>query len=181
MVTVTNPPNVNLSQLIIDADLAMGAHNITLGAGQLVDGRDVSTLISVLSELGIDADLAMGAHNITLGAAQTVDGMDVSTLTATRVVTGVYTGDGAVSQEIATGLTTIKGVIITAGITTSPGVIKLDNDAGAWSRRIDTGVANTTMFTAAGITGGSFFVDDNGADAFPNKNLIAYRWIAWGD
>jgi len=30
-----------LSQLEIDTDLTMGAHNITLGAGQTVDGRDV--------------------------------------------------------------------------------------------------------------------------------------------
>ena len=41
---VQNPPNVNLSQLLIDADLVMGAHNVTLGAGQTVDGKDVSTL-----------------------------------------------------------------------------------------------------------------------------------------
>ena len=30
-----------MSKLIVDSDLDMGAHNITLGAGQLVDGRDV--------------------------------------------------------------------------------------------------------------------------------------------
>lgn len=33
-----------LSQLLIDADLAMGAFNVTLSAGQTVDGKDVSTL-----------------------------------------------------------------------------------------------------------------------------------------
>ena len=35
-----------LSELNIDADLAMGAHNITLGAAQTVDGKDVGGLIS---------------------------------------------------------------------------------------------------------------------------------------
>lgn len=33
-----------LSELTIDADLAMGAHDITIGAGQTVDGKDVSGL-----------------------------------------------------------------------------------------------------------------------------------------
>jgi len=35
-----------LSQLEIDADLVMGAHNITLGVGQTVDSKDVSGLIA---------------------------------------------------------------------------------------------------------------------------------------
>ena len=42
MVSVTNPPNVNLSQLVIDANLAMALYNITLGAGQTVDTLDLS-------------------------------------------------------------------------------------------------------------------------------------------
>ena len=33
-----------VSGLIVDANLNMGAHNITLGAGQTVDGKDVSGL-----------------------------------------------------------------------------------------------------------------------------------------
>lgn len=41
-----------LSQLAIDADLGMGAHDITLGIGQLVDGRDVGDM-----EAGATADL----------------------------------------------------------------------------------------------------------------------------
>ena len=49
MVRVTNPPILNLSQIIIDADLAMGAHNITLGAAQTVDGRDVSAINTLVS------------------------------------------------------------------------------------------------------------------------------------
>lgn len=69
------PGITKLSELTIDADLAMGAHNITLGAGQTVDGKDVSALVSKLSELAIDAELAMGAHNITLDEGQTVGGI----------------------------------------------------------------------------------------------------------
>ena len=41
-VGVSTPPR--LSEVLIDTDLVMGAHAITLGAGQLVDGKDVSTL-----------------------------------------------------------------------------------------------------------------------------------------
>ena len=39
---ITRPRATKLSQITIDADLEMGAHNITLGALQTVDGRDVS-------------------------------------------------------------------------------------------------------------------------------------------
>jgi len=37
-----------LSQLAIDSDLGMGAHSITLGAGQLVDGKDVGEMLKTL-------------------------------------------------------------------------------------------------------------------------------------
>lgn len=39
---ISNPGSTNLSGLTIDQDLNMGAHNITLGAGQTVDGEDVN-------------------------------------------------------------------------------------------------------------------------------------------
>ena len=39
---ITRPRATSLSQIKINADLDMGAHNIILGAGQTVDGRDVS-------------------------------------------------------------------------------------------------------------------------------------------
>ena len=70
MVTVTNPPNVNLSQVIIDADLAMGAHNITLGAAQTVDGKDVSTLMNIIAE----CNLEMGGYDIKKNRVLIADG-----------------------------------------------------------------------------------------------------------
>ena len=39
---ITRPRATSLSQIRINTDLDMGAHNILLGAGQTVDGRDVS-------------------------------------------------------------------------------------------------------------------------------------------
>lgn len=36
-----------ISELVVDADLAMGAHDITLGAGRLVDGKDISELFPI--------------------------------------------------------------------------------------------------------------------------------------
>lgn len=47
MVGVTPPVASFISELVVDADLVMGAHNITLGAGQTVDGEDVSGLCGV--------------------------------------------------------------------------------------------------------------------------------------
>ena len=41
---ISRPRATRLSQIDIDADLAMGAYDITLGAGQLVDGVDVSAI-----------------------------------------------------------------------------------------------------------------------------------------
>lgn len=47
---ISRPRATQLSQIDIDVDLAMGAHNITLGAGQLVDGVDVSTIESYVHD-----------------------------------------------------------------------------------------------------------------------------------
>ena len=49
---ITRPRATKLSQITIDTDLAMGAHNITLGAAQTVDGKDVSTLGSAVANTG---------------------------------------------------------------------------------------------------------------------------------
>ena len=43
---ISRPRATKLSQLTIDADLVMGAHNITLGAGQTVDSIDVSDTLT---------------------------------------------------------------------------------------------------------------------------------------
>lgn len=41
---IRRPRATKLSQLTIDTNLAMGAFNITLGAGQTVDGKDISAI-----------------------------------------------------------------------------------------------------------------------------------------
>ena len=46
---ITRPRATKLSQITIDSELDMGAHNIVLGAGQTVDGVDVSVLLDVLT------------------------------------------------------------------------------------------------------------------------------------
>ena len=55
-----------LSQISIDTDLEMGAYAITINAGGLIDGKDVSTMIFNLSELNIDADLNMETYKILM-------------------------------------------------------------------------------------------------------------------
>ena len=44
---VTNPPNVNLSQVVVDAGLNLsgGDYDIVMKAGRLIDGKDVSGLM----------------------------------------------------------------------------------------------------------------------------------------
>lgn len=61
---ISRPRATKLSQLTIDADLVMGAHNITLGAGQTVGGKDLSSI-----EAGATADQT-GAEIKTLYQAE---------------------------------------------------------------------------------------------------------------
>lgn len=163
-----------LSGLIIDADLAMGAHNITLSDTQTVDGQDVSGLMKKAA----DCDLVMGAHNITLGAGQTVDGKDVSTLA--KVATGTYTGNDSVSQDIDTGLSTIKGLIIMPyGNDTVELLLKVTNDPATGSHDLLDGAYDASFF-GSGFSGGHFYVDDGGNNGYPNKSATTYQYIAWG-
>lgn len=50
---VTNPPNVNLSQIVVDAglDLSGGDYDIAMKAGRTIDGKDVSTLGDMLKSV----------------------------------------------------------------------------------------------------------------------------------
>lgn len=112
-----------LSQLGIDADLAMGAHGIILDAGQTVDGKDVSTLISALSELEIDVDLAMGAHNITLGAGQTVDGRDIGAMEWGLAIFG----DGSDGDVIISTNTNLARDMFYNSLTINPGITLSNN------------------------------------------------------
>ena len=47
---ISRPRATQLSQIDIDVNLAMGAHDITLGAGRLVDGVDVSAIESYVHD-----------------------------------------------------------------------------------------------------------------------------------
>jgi len=136
-----------------------------------------------LSDLSIDTDLAMGAHAITINAGVLIDGKDVSALDTNinNVVTGTYTGDGAVSKAINTGLTTLKGVIIYEHVAGAAGksAIKLDTDITCHSHTIDDSTRETAQFAQV-FSGGSFHVNDGGSDNFPNSNGIVYQYIAWG-
>lgn len=147
-------------------------------------GVYVPAVAAVLSDLTIDTDLVMGAHDITLGAAQTVDGKDVSTLGigTAFVKSGYYVGDGATSKTIATGLTTIKGLMIYLYQANSAGagLIKTDQSTTTYAHIINTGASLTTSF-GANFSGTNFYVDDNGADTHPNKLNQGYIWIAWGE
>lgn len=96
-----------------------------------------------------------------------------------QVVSGTYIGDGEVSKEIDTGLTTVQGVIITGRASTGATIKILLGHTGTQACNLIDGTASTTFF-ASDFSGGSFFVDDNGADQFPNINGNAYAYFAWG-
>lgn len=58
MVKVTNPPNVNLSQVVIDAGLNLsgGDYDITMKAARTVDGKDISALAAGFPKYGDGSD-----------------------------------------------------------------------------------------------------------------------------
>lgn len=74
-----------LSQLEIDSDLGMGAHDITLGPGQTVDGKDVSELSAADGVIMYAGDLQR--QNAATGDCATPerinDGLTVASATFT--------------------------------------------------------------------------------------------------
>ena len=141
-----------LSKLIIDADLAMGAHDISLGAAQTVDGKDVSELVGIgtinQSDITIDTDLAMGAHNITLSAAQTVDGKDVSGIEtgATADQTGAEIKtlyEGQANAFTDTKNTKLAGIESNAKDDQALSEVSVDADLAMGAHSITLGAAQT--------------------------------------
>lgn len=53
-----------MSGLVVDTDLNMGAHNITLGASQTVDGIDVSSIVNSGTYTGNDTAQRAIAHGL---------------------------------------------------------------------------------------------------------------------
>ena len=96
---ITRPRATTLSQITIDVDLDMGAHNITLDALQTVDGEDVSAHVA--------AAYPHSGHTI--------------------IKTGTYAGDSTVNRAIAHGLGRLPQLVIffidNASYTTVWGVI----------------------------------------------------------
>ena len=78
--------SMSATSLAMSVPIAMGANDITLGAGQLVDGKDVSTLgtdaqaKTHIESVGLSMGntLVMNTNSITLGEGELVDGVDVS-------------------------------------------------------------------------------------------------------
>lgn len=152
MVGITRKPT--LSEILIDADLNMGAHNIVLDMSQTVDGRDV------------------GADGNKLDGVET--GAQVG-----KIVEGTYVGDGSTGLAIDTGLTTLKGVLVHRA--SQHGAVYFRQVNSAAGMCCDVGNDTRVADKVTGISGGSFTVDDAGADAIPNSNGVTYAYIAWGN
>lgn len=63
MVGVNMAVPAKISTIEKDADLVMGAHSITLGAGQTVDGKDVSALVENIVQVRTGTYTGDGAIN----------------------------------------------------------------------------------------------------------------------
>ncbi len=116
----------------------------------------------------------------TQGAANPAAWDDVSAGGNAIVTTGTYTGDGTTNQEIVvSGITTLKILAIVRLNDTSSTFYKIDQEAAASSHRWDDAVRDLVRF-AAGFSGNSFFVDDNGGNSDPNSDGRVYEFYALG-
>lgn len=138
------------------------------------------------------SDYLRGRHD-QLRMHPTYNGEDVGIAgyTVARIKTGTYTGDGATSQAI-TGVgfkpkyvrlwerTTTDGSGIWFGETTEQ---IIDDNAAGGSISYEATWSNAGQFRTNEIISldtDGFTVDDDGADAHPNKNSSTYSYIAIG-
>ena len=146
-----------------------------------------------VGEAIVDADLFIidngaGGTNVKTQASR------IKTYVATvPIATGEYTGDGATSQAITSGLGSVQVKFVMVAIKVSSGedldnrefimtsdTMVNDNAAGI---SINLWNSATPEFGSNGIialgSGGTFTVDDAGGDAHPNKNAQVYNFTAW--
>jgi len=123
----------------------------------------------------------------------TFDGVDVGIAgnDVARIKTGTYTGDGATSQAI-TGVgfkpkyvriwerATADSTGIWMGETTEQ---IIDDNASGGSVNYEATWSNAGQFRAneiISLDSDGFTVDDDGADAHPNKNTTTYSYLCLG-
>jgi hypothetical protein len=147
-----------------------------------------------VGEAIVDADLFIidngaGGTNVKTQASR------IKTYVATvPIATGEYTGDGATSQAITSGLGSVqvKFVIVEVKVTSAGNLANksivmtsdtiVDDLGTGMALNLDNGGAQGEMGTNSIIalgSGGTFTVDDAGGDAHPNKNSQVYNFIAW--
>lgn len=106
------------------------------------------------------------------------DGIDGAVLAKGIIET--YTGDGGVDKEIVTGLSSLL-LIVVFGDEIGTYYLKTSEHPATGSHSGADGSYEETRFGASGISGGSFFVDDNGTDDNPNKDGQGYIYFAYGN
>lgn len=157
-----NDYDLEANNAILLAEVSVPATDTTISDSQITDKRAFIELLA----------------NTTDGHEH--DGVDSKTLLPT-IISDTYTGNASTSQEVDTGLAALAGVLIVRNQSGGPftAVLKTDEHTGTNSTDLNDGTFITTRF-AGPHSGGSFFVDDNGADGHPNTNGIVYAYIAWG-
>ena len=162
---ITRPRATKLSQIAIDADLVMGAHDITLGAGQLVDGKDVSTL-----DIG---DMEKAVYDPNEDGVIALAQLDPN---IAKVTEGSYAGDAADDRAIAHGLGKIPQIVIIQGVGTVKGIWFI-SEGQAIIMDIDTQMAET----ACTLWMDTYFYTEASYTARAiNKVGGTYHWTAIG-
>lgn len=152
-----------------------------------VDGVDIAARDHAVVTTIVELDTTATGANLTELTDASVTTLHSHSASGASIATGTYTGDGATSQAITGVGFTPKFVQITDRITAdgnslfmmfTSNVIIDDSASGAAVAVGNTVVMQDNTIIALGSDG--FTVDDDGADANPNKNTIVYNYIAIG-
>lgn len=174
----------------LDADLLDGQHGSYYQArGNHTGTQAPSTISPQGAGSGLDADLLDGQHaSAFAGSGHNHDSAYASSShnhddayanllhthnANARTATGTYTGNGAGSRSIPTGLNTIYAVLLQCVSGGAPDMVILTNHDGILL------VPGSSVGTVTGHTfsGGSFTVTSGGGFNNPSKT---YRWVALG-
>jgi hypothetical protein len=151
----------------------------TLSAGWDAFNQLITDLLAVTSGKGASQiGILDAAEQIT--AVNVEDAITEMYSTFSQTVAGTYTGDGTTSQAI-TGLGFTPKYVRIWPVPTSGGatiVFEKTDDMGVYAFYDDPDQYTSAADMIISLDADGFTVDDNAADANPNKNDQAYCYLA---
>jgi len=167
------------------------AGNIVLNNNIRLQGRDgVGGVVTLAAMLGLVVTLGDANRAVAMRSSGTFTHHNgVTTVAIARMTTGVYTGDGELSQAIAGVGFRPKYVKIWTRSTIAAHIYIyettdtiVDDSANGMAAEHDIGANPHSLeenkIIALGADG--FTVDDGGADLDPNTNGVVYNYMALG-